>query len=57
LGRLLLLDHGLASMAVTCHAFGIQERNFKMRQRGLRFKRRHKTGRVNRMRHGSQGNT
>jgi len=29
LGRLSLLDHGLASMAVTCHAFGIQQRNFK----------------------------
>jgi len=23
----LLIDHGLASMAVTCHAFGIQNRN------------------------------
>jgi len=34
LRRLLRLDHGLASMAVTCHAFGIQKRNFRKRQRG-----------------------
>jgi len=33
LGRVLLLDHGLTSMAVTCHAFGIQNRNFKQGQR------------------------
>jgi len=32
-----LLDHGLASMAVTWHAFGIQKRNFTKRQRGTRL--------------------
>jgi len=34
LRRLLRLDHGLASMAVTCHAFGIQKRNFRTLLRG-----------------------
>jgi len=32
-GRLLLLNHGLASMAVTCHAFGIQYAQCQKRQR------------------------
>jgi len=32
-----LLNHGLASKAVTCHAFGIQKRNFTKRQRGARL--------------------